>query len=175
MTETMFNKQFDDLMILECGSPLGKPPWGITQSIFDSWAISKNVGPYNVLHIPRAVASDFAEQEYYIPAGCSQLSLKLGFVHFQCSYNTGIVEAVKILQRSVGVTEDGIFGPKTLAAVNHSNEPETIKIYLTYQNEFYKSIENKANEVWENGWHHRVTRTARLVGVSLGNTNLNAK
>lgn len=163
----MFNKQFDDLMILECGSPLGKPPWGITQSIFDSWAISKNVGPYNVLHIPRAVASDFAEQEYYLSIQCDKLPNRLNFVVFQANYNIEYGKAVQFLQRSLGVHVDGVVGPITINAANRSNVDMTIKAFLLFQNNFYKSIDAEFHNKYKAGWHNRVLETARLVDVKI--------
>ncbi len=158
---------FGNLMILEEYTFAGQPPWGITQSLFDSWCESKGIGHHDVMNTRRDLAADFAFDEYWIPSGCGSLPDKLDFVVFQASYNIGQEHAIGLLQASLGVTVDGLIGPVTLKAANRADVVETCKMVLTYQNKYYVSIESEKNKVDVNGWHNRVTRTASIVGVTL--------
>ena len=163
----LFSQAFSDLMVLEEGSPEGQPPWGITQSLLDSWAESKGIGHHDVMTLPRSIAIDFVEDEYWIPCGCGSLPDKLDFVVFQACYNLGQWHGICLLQSAVGVTVDGIIGPITLRAAKRAPLVETCKMVLTYQNRYYVQIENQKNMIDEAGWHNRVTRTAKMVGITL--------
>ena len=158
---------FSNLMLLECSSLQGSPPYGITQSIFDSWAISKGIGHQDVNSLSRILASDFAQDEYWNPCGGGSLPDKLDFVVFQFGYNAGLYEAITSLQKAIGVTEDGVIGPITLKTANQFPLVDTCKAVFTYQNAFYKKIENPSDVKYEGGWHNRVSRTARIVGITL--------
>lgn len=55
--------------------------------------------------------------DYWQAAGCDKLPEVVRFDHFDMAVNSGVFNAKKILQRAVGVEDDGIVGPKTLAAI----------------------------------------------------------
>lgn len=62
---------------------------------------------------------------------------------FDFMVNSGAATAIKELQKIVGVTPDGIIGPKTLSAINKSNEQATIKNLLDVRENFYAAIVNR--------------------------------
>ena len=163
---------FNDLMILEEGSPKGRPPWGITQSAYDSYAKKYRFSSQNVMRLTRSDALLFVYNEYWIPLRCPQLPDKLDFCVLQCAYNCGKYHGIVFLQKSLNISDDGIIGPETLSAAKHCDIEKTIVNYLKLQNNYYKAIENPSNEKWENGWHQRTIRTANLLGISLPTTSL---
>lgn len=57
-------------------------------------------------------------RDYWGPAGCEAVPECVRLHLFDAAVNSGVKGAVKMLQRAVGETEDGILGPRTLAAVN---------------------------------------------------------
>lgn len=64
-------------------------------------------------------------RDYWGPAGCEVVPQAIKPQLFDMAVNSGVKQAIKTLQRTVGETEDGIIGPKTLKAV-HSMPPSQL-------------------------------------------------
>lgn len=62
-------------------------------------------------------AKQLYARDYWGPAGCDALPPALKFDVFDAAVNSGVRTAVKLLQTSVGETQDGVLGPRTLQAV----------------------------------------------------------
>lgn len=77
--------------------------------------------------------------------------------------NSGPSRAAKYLQWAVGVTQDGVIGPKTLAAVNKADPRKVIDFVCDQRLAFMKRI--KGGKLWDvfgTGWSRRVA-DVRLV------------
>lgn len=75
--------------------------------------------------------------------------------------NSGPSRAAKYLQWAVGVTQDGVIGPKTLAAVNKADARAIIKFVCDERLAFMKRIKNRktGKRLWDTfgkGWQRRV-------------------
>lgn len=57
-------------------------------------------------------------RDYWGPAGCDAVPPGVRFDLFDAAVNSGVRQAVRLLQAAVGETQDGILGPKTLQAIN---------------------------------------------------------
>ena len=68
------------------------------------------------------------------------------------------VHGVKIPQRLLGVTVDGIVGPKTIAAVNARNPRELFDMIKIARFDFIEDIcwKRPANNMFKRGWMHRI-------------------
>lgn len=164
-----YSQAFDDLMVLECGTPQGSHPFGLTLSLFDGWLAGKGL-PSSLSGTPtRLQALDFAYEEYWVPAGCGHLPDGLDFVVFQAAYNCGTATAVEWLQQSVGATVDGVFGPETLKSVIRHQTELTITSFLHHQQDYYDRLENRIprDRKYANGWHNRILKTMRLIGFAV--------
>jgi lysozyme family protein len=64
--------------------------------------------------LPRAEAIRIYEEEYWTSIRGDELPFPLAFQLFDFCVNSGPVQAVKLLQRALGLVEDGVFGPETL-------------------------------------------------------------
>ncbi len=76
------------------------------------------------------------------------------------SANEGPHQAVHLLQRALGVKEDGVIGPQTLAALNSQDEDELMRKWRDVLVYFYRRIvfvrPSKAKDL--NGWLARVAK-----------------
>ena len=72
------------------------------------------------------------------------------------------VHGIKIPQRLLGVTVDGIVGPKTLAAVNARNPRELFDMIKIARFDFIEDICKKrpANNKFKRGWMNRINDIA---------------
>jgi lysozyme family protein len=91
--------------------------WGVTARV-------ARAGGYtgDMKAMPRDTAKAIYATRYWDAACCGALPALLRFEMFDAAVNSGVQQAVRWLQRAVGVTDDGVLGPMTLAAV-HGAEP----------------------------------------------------
>jgi lysozyme family protein len=80
---------------------------------------------------------------------CGALPAGLDLEVFDFGVNAGPGEAVKALQRIVGVTADGSIGPITLSALGQFNPRDLISRYSDARLAYYKAL-NKPD--FEQGW-----------------------
>ena len=85
---------------------------------------------------------------------CGELPAGLDLEVFDFGVNAGPGEAVKALQKVVGVTADGSIGPITLAACQFKPR-DLISQYSAARLAFYKGLNNPE---FERGWTTRVAQ-----------------
>lgn len=104
-----------------------------------------------------AEAREIFKQDYYYRPKIDQLPENIQDTVFDMYINSGS-NAIKILQRMVGATPDGVIGPQTLAAVADANI--TRDAYADARIEFYKSISKPGtkNAKYRQGWINRANK-----------------
>lgn len=81
------------------------------------YGISKRAYPnLDIASLTLRDAQQIYKTDYWDPIRGDELHDRVAFVVFDCAVNQGVSRAVKLLQRTVGVKEDGVFGPVTLSA-----------------------------------------------------------
>jgi lysozyme family protein len=80
--------------------------------------------------------------------------------------NAGPGRAVRRLQRAVGVADDGVVGPVTLAALEALSEGDVIMLLLAERIEFMTYLRNWADA--SKGWMRRIADNLRFGAVDTG-------
>lgn len=62
-------------------------------------------------------AKDIYRKEYWVKARCDAMPEMLQLPVFDCAVNCGVTNTFKMLQRALGVVDDGKIGPVTLKAL----------------------------------------------------------
>jgi len=93
-------------------------------------------------------------RDYWGPAGCDAVPDAIKFDLFDMAVNSGVVPAVRALQRAVGATPDGILGPKTLQAINSMPAPRLVARLNGYRLDLMTDL--KTWPVFGRGWAKRV-------------------
>lgn len=101
---------------LRQGDPGGETKFGISKAAYPSENIA-------AMTLERAKAIYL--RDYWRPAGCEVVGDGVKYSLFDMAVNSGVKQAVKSLQRAVGVAEDGSIGPKTLDAISKMGEDKT--------------------------------------------------
>lgn len=66
-------------------------------------------------------ARDLFRRDFWLPIHGPDLPFALAVVVLDAAVNCGVGQAIKWLQRSVGVLADGVMGPVTMAAIRAAN------------------------------------------------------
>lgn len=89
--------------------PGGETKYGISRRAYPSEMI-------RTLTLERA--KELYLRDYWGPAGCDVVPGAVKFDLFDMAVNSGVSAAIKTLQRTVGVDDDGRIGPLTLQALS---------------------------------------------------------
>jgi lysozyme family protein len=118
---------FDEAFVLVVGSEGGyannpADPGGETH-----WGVSKRSYPaLDIKNLTIDQAKAIYERDYWAKVGADKLPPPLALVLFDAAVNNGPSRAARWLQQAVGVPQDGVVGPLTLAAVAKHQLADTI-------------------------------------------------
>jgi lysozyme family protein len=102
-------------------------------------------------------------RDFWNKFGGDSLNPALAFQVFDGAVNSGVSRSVKWLQQAAGVTQDGVIGPQTLAAVNALQAACAICAYNGYRLDFM--TDTKVWPTYSRGWAKRVANNLKLLGA----------
>jgi lysozyme family protein len=158
---TSFDDCFARLMDSERGysfrsnaaDPGGETMYGVTMAVARKWGYMGAMQD-----MPLATAKDIARAFYWTPCHCDQLPPAIAFHVFDAVYHGG--NPAQWLQRAVGVTPDGIIGPKTIEAVR-SAEPSFVVLAFNRQRlDYLAKLKNWPDNA--RGWVNRIVRNMEV-------------
>lgn len=129
------------------------------------YGIAKNANPsVNIEKLTWDDAKNIYYNKYWLPAKCDKLNGRIAMLHFDSSVNHGLSRAAKFLQRAVGVDDDGVIGPDTLAAVATKSPIDVCNAICDQRVKFYNDIvKNKPTQAkYLAGWLRRVDEMRKL-------------
>lgn len=114
----------------------------------------------DIIHMSSEQAKDIFYNEFWLRCNCDQIPDKIAFALFDTAINLGCKQAVKLLQRTIGVKDDGIIGIVTINECNDRVEEQdaVVDAFLKKRTQFYRDLANKkhSQQVFLNGWLNRV-------------------
>lgn len=105
--------------------PGGATNFGITQATLAAWR-SAPVSREDVRALTRDEAGAIYRARYWDACRCGDLPPGVGTMVFDAAVNHGPRQAALLLQRALGVADDGAIGPKTLAAAARQDAGQTV-------------------------------------------------
>ena len=155
-----FDQVFDKLINHEGGYVFNPhDPGGETK-----FGISKRSYPHLDIHsLTLADAKTIYKRDFWDRAQCDKLHPDLAFDLFDGAVNSGIGQAIRWLQRAVGVADDGVVGPLTLASINRENDTSAIRArYSGHRLDFMTRLSTW--DVFGKGWARRIATNLQSVG-----------
>ena len=148
---TWFDQCFDNLIKFEGGYSLdARDPGGET-----NWGISKRAYPaIDIKNLTREGAKEIYKRDYWDRAQCCKLPPSLAFLLFDAAVNSGIGQAIRFLQRAVGVADDGVLGPMTISAINRLDAESLCARFLGHRLDFMTRLSTW--DVFGKGWSRRI-------------------
>lgn len=131
--------------------PGGETMFGITK------ATARQHG-YNgaMIDLPLPAAKLIYKSSYWDKVRCDELPDAVRFDTFDAAVNSGTGQAVKFLQRAAGVADDGVIGPRTLAAVRAMDPQLLDKRISGYRLQFMADLKNWPS--FGKGWVKRIAK-----------------
>jgi lysozyme family protein len=126
---------------------------GITIHTLSNWR-NKTVTKDDIKALTQREAMEIYKANYWAPTHCDALPLPIACLVFDAAVNSGSFNAIKFLQRALGVKDDGIFGKGTLKALNSADIHLLIGYMLDERLEFMRSL--KSWEHFGKGWAARL-------------------
>jgi lysozyme family protein len=109
--------------------------------------------------LTREQAREIYRVGYWERAQADQYAPAIGFQLFDAAVNHGIGNAIRFLQRAVGVADDGQVGQVTVAAVRALDPAEVIARFNAERLEFYAKLTTWPS--FGRGWARRIAGNLR--------------
>lgn len=135
--------------------PGGETRFGVTLKVARARGY---MGPMKDL--PLAFAQQVYRDQYWTPIRADELPDAVRYPVFDAAVNSGVAQAVKWLQRSVGADPDGVIGPKTIMAVG-AKEPSSIAARVLGQRLDFMAGLKQQWPVYGRGWSLRIADQAK--------------
>lgn len=146
----------DRVLTNEGGYCLGpRDPGGETK-----FGISKRAYPHlDIKSLTREQAIAIYKTDFWDRVQGDELPRQFAFQALDAAVNHGIGNAVRWMQRAVGVADDGIFGPLSRAAVRRFDTADLLLLFNAERLEFYAKL--TAFDAFGRGWVRRVAGNLR--------------
>ncbi len=124
------------------------------------FGIAANTYPtYDIRNLTRPQAIAIYKRDFWERARCDRLPAVIGFQLLDGAVNSGITQATRWLQRAVGVADDGMIGPVTLAAITAADPNDIVLRFNADRLEFLTRLSTWT--VHGAGWSRRIAGNLR--------------
>lgn len=137
--------------------PGGATNFGITEKVYDAWRTAQGQPTQDVRLISSQEVSAIYLQKYWTLAHCDVMPAAMAVVTFDTAVNSGVEEAIILLQRAVGATADGVWGPMTATMVGKAG-PKAFEDYLWLRADLDRGIAaaHPERQKFLPGWIRRI-------------------
>jgi lysozyme family protein len=135
--------------------PGGMTNLGVTARVCEEW-LGRPVSEKEMRALTPTMVKPLYKRKYWDAVRADDLVSGVDYAVFDVAVNSGPGRAIKFLQSCVGVTADGGFGPRTLAAVKVAEQDPArlIELYCAKRLEFLQSL--RTFPTFGRGWSRRV-------------------
>lgn len=129
------------------------------------FGVAKSANPeLNIATLTYAQAKEIYKRNYWVKCRCGELTEKLATHVFDAAVNHGTTTAIKMLQRAVNVSDDGLLGPKTIAAIQALPEKQVVYFFIQHRRNFYLKIveRNPSQMKFLKGWMNRLNELEKI-------------
>lgn len=137
---------------------------GVGQLKGTKFGIAANTYPQlDIKNLTRDQAVEIYRRDFWEAAKCDRLPPAVGFQLLDGAVNSGIPQATRWLQRAVGVADDGILGPVTLAAIRAADPNDLVLLFNAQRIDFMTRLSTWA--VHGAGWMRRIAANLRYAAT----------
>lgn len=145
-------------------------PNGITQQTLTTWR-GYPCKATDVAHLTEVEAREIYYSQYWITPGFHHLTFLSPVVVemiFDAAVHHGPSRAAKLLQKAVGVRDDGRIGPVTEQAARQLPPVQMAANYMAERNVFLGWLITKdpTQAVFDHGWEKRISEFIRMIPLA---------
>jgi lysozyme family protein len=141
-----------DKLVEDPRDPGGLTKYGISQRAFPNEDI-RNLTVYR--------ARELYEERYWNRIrGYDIIERGIALAMFDCAVNQGVNASIRLMQRSIGVKDDGDFGPITLRTLNACSPADILPDFFQRRLKRYRETPNY--DIYGRGWERRLFHIAIL-------------
>lgn len=127
------------------------------------YGISKRQYPnLDIKSLTKEDAKRIYKQDFWDRIDGDELPSPLSYQVFDAAVNHGIGNAIRMLQRAVGVVDDGHFGPLSHAAIRRLPTVDVVLRFNAERLDFYTQLSTWPS--FGKGWVSRVANNLRIAG-----------
>lgn len=135
--------------------PGGMTNLGVTKKVWDDWT-GGNADEQEMRSLTPDKVAPLYKKRYWDAIKGDDLPSGIDLCVFDCAVNSGVSRAVRILQRILGVKDDGVIGAVTISAVTAIPVDDLIERYTEERQDFLESLPTFS--VFGKGWTTRVAQ-----------------
>jgi lysozyme family protein len=135
--------------------PGGPTRFGITMATLQSWR-GMPVGPDDVKALGQDEALAIYSDRYWRPICGDDLPPGIDLAVFDAAVNMGPGTAARLLQRCLGVADDGKIGPQTIEAAEDADAVALVSAFSERRLAYYQALSTW--DTFGHGWTNRVNR-----------------
>lgn len=143
----------------------GRTTFGITEDEVRRYT-GRNVTDEVMRRFAKSDAFAIYTKWYWSPLKCDHLPTAVDYIVFDAGLLHGIVRSAKWLQLTVGVSQDGRIGPKTLEAVEAKSPLEIVNAITELRRR--RAKDHPDSKHFYRGWSNRITRVRMRCSKLLG-------
>lgn len=113
----------------------------------------------DIKNLTREDAVEIYRRDFWNRVQGDQLPRQFAFQALDAAVNHGIGNAVRWMQRAVGVADDGVIGPVTLNTVKRFDPADLVLLFNAERLEFYAKL--STFDAFGRGWSRRVAGNLR--------------
>ena len=136
----------------------GRTSRGITQREYDAFRHLSGKPSSDVWAATDDEINAIYHDQYWEP-WCDKFPVGIDYLYFDMAVNAGPHRATVLLQRALGVADDGHIGVLTLMALSKADPKELIAHYSTAKKTFYISLNQPR---FTRGWLNRVVHVQEI-------------
>jgi lysozyme family protein len=119
------------------------------------FGISKKSYPnLDIQNLTLDQAKEIYKRDFWDKVYGDYLPYKVGLLAFDAAVNHGVRAAIKILQKALGIPDDGIFGDDTYTELINSDPDKFSKTFVSKRLDFYSSLSTWPS--FGKGWTRRM-------------------
>lgn len=132
--------------------PGGETKYGISKASFPD---------IDIKNLTRDQAIEIYRTQFWNRCNCDMIPAQLGMVLFDSAINQGPSTAIRMLQKSLNVTADGVMGPSTIAACLNADVRQVLPDFIARRAMQYATQREIIR--FGLGWFRRLAACQQLV------------
>lgn len=150
-----FTQAFAELLKHEGGfvshkaDPGGATRWGVTEAVARKHGYTGKMQDY-----PQHEAAQVYRKDYWDAIRADDLPVAIRYATFDAAVNSGPAQAIKWLQRELGVNADGVVGPQTINAARSADAEVLARKILGARLHFMTGLNHWP--AFSRGWARRI-------------------